>query len=156
MIITPINQRSAKKFIRKHHRHLPKPPAGWKFGGGAFDNDDNIIGVIWIGRPVARHYDDGTVLEINRLCKLPSVPNLNSQLIAWAVKEVKKRYSKVGALITYLRRFEEATVMRASNFFFLGYSKKGNWGRNNFQNPKQRWVYFLRKKTRRKIMHPKI
>ena len=149
--IGQINQRSAKKFIRKHHRHLPKPPAGWKFGGGAFDNDDNLIGVIWIGRPVARHYDDGSLLEINRLCTIPNIPNLNTQLIAWAVKECKKNYKKVRGLITYLRTYEKATVMQASNFFFVGVTGKGKWRRNNPEEPKQRWYYPFCKKSRKKL-----
>ena len=162
MLIVRIKQKGARLFIQKYHRHLPKPPVGWKFGGGAFDTEDinectfdRLIGVIWIGSPVSRHLDDGSILEINRLCTLPNIPNLNSKLIGWAIKECKKKYKDVKGLVTYLRRYELATVMKATNFFFTGYTGTGKWRGNNFQTPKQRWYYPFCKKRRTKILEKK-
>ena len=95
--------------------------------------------------------DDGSLLEINRLCTIPNIPNLNTQLIAWAVKECKKNYKKVRGLITYLRTYEKATVMQAANFFFVGVTGKGKWRGNNPQEPKQKWYYPFCKKSRKKL-----
>ena len=64
--LQPIDFDEACEFIRKHHRHHI-PPVGWKFGI-AVNDGKNVVGVITVGRPVARHFDDGWTLEVNRNC----------------------------------------------------------------------------------------
>jgi hypothetical protein len=77
MYIHPITFKIAKEFIAKYHRHN-KPPTGWKFGVGV-SKDGVLLGVATAGRPIARHYDDGFTLEINRTCTDGS-KNANSML----------------------------------------------------------------------------
>lgn len=55
--LQPITQREAEAFIRQHHRHH-LPPRGWKFGI-AVNDGEKVVGVITVGRPVARGLDDG-------------------------------------------------------------------------------------------------
>lgn len=64
--IVPVSFRQAQAFIAKHHRHH-KEPRGIKFCLGIADGNE-IVGVATVGRPVARHFDDGYTLEVNRTC----------------------------------------------------------------------------------------
>ena len=66
MHIIPITLKTAKSFIATHHRHN-HPPTGWKFGIGV-QADSALVGVATAGRPIARHFDNGLTLEINRTC----------------------------------------------------------------------------------------
>ena len=77
MEIVPITLRAAKEFISEHHRHN-KPPTGHKFSIG-LEKDFMLIGVACAGRPVARHFDDGRTIEVNRTCTLGD-KNANSML----------------------------------------------------------------------------
>ncbi|MDU3160286.1 MAG: hypothetical protein E7B34_32400, partial [Hafnia alvei] len=67
MVISPITLKAAQEFIAQHHRHN-KPPVGHKFSIGLRNNAGELIGVATAGRPVARHFDDGLTLEVNRTC----------------------------------------------------------------------------------------
>jgi hypothetical protein len=64
--LQPIDQREAFSFIAQYHRHH-KPPQGWKFGI-AVNDGKQVVGVVTIGRPVARMLDDGWTLEVTRCC----------------------------------------------------------------------------------------
>ena len=66
----PVTQKDARDFIAAHHRHH-QPPAGSVFQV-AMARDGEIVGVAMVGRPVARAFDDGVTLEVNRLCTLDS------------------------------------------------------------------------------------
>jgi hypothetical protein len=66
--IRPITLRAACAFIAEHHRHN-KPPRGHKFSVSVWDGE-RLIGVATAGRPIARHFDDGLTLEVNRTCTL--------------------------------------------------------------------------------------
>ncbi|MBC6322510.1 hypothetical protein H9R40_04520, partial [Enterobacter kobei] len=67
MQISPITLRAAQEFVAQHHRHN-KPPRGHKFSIGLKNENGELIGVATAGRPVARHFDDGLTLEVNRTC----------------------------------------------------------------------------------------
>lgn len=56
----------ANAFVREHHRHH-KPVVGHLFSIGAAIGD-KIVGVVIVGRPVARMRDDGQTAEVTRLC----------------------------------------------------------------------------------------
>ena len=75
--LQPITYIEACNFIKLHHRHH-LPPQGWKFGI-AVNSDGVVVGVITIGRPVARHYDDGWTLEVTR-CATDGTKNAPSML----------------------------------------------------------------------------
>ena len=100
--IKSIKQSIAKEFVREHHRHNP-PPAGWRFGAGIW-NWNRLIGVVMVGRPVARLIDHETTLEVNRLCIDDTINSdltrhACSQAYAWTAREGRKRgFNKI---ITY-------------------------------------------------------
>jgi hypothetical protein len=56
----------AANFVREHHRHHT-PPVGHLFSIGA-EFKGRLVGVAIVGRPVARHRDDGSTAEVTRLC----------------------------------------------------------------------------------------
>src|SRR5678816_3644187 len=74
--IVPMTFRAACAFIAEHHRHH-KPPRGMKFAIGV--ENGQLRGVATAGRPVARAYDDGFTLEVNRTCT-DGTDNANSML----------------------------------------------------------------------------
>lgn len=63
----------------EHHRHH-RSVQGAKFAiAVALPGSDGICGVAIVGRPVARHLDDGWTLEVTRLCT-NGAPNACSKL----------------------------------------------------------------------------
>lgn len=77
--IVPVTFRQAATFIAAHHRHHG-PPQGMKFTLGVA-HDAGLVGVAVVGRPLARHFDDGRTAEITRTCT-DGTPNANSKLYA--------------------------------------------------------------------------
>lgn len=111
LTIVPITLRQAQAFISAHHRHN-KPPRGWKFGCGV-TCDGVLVGVVTAGRPVARHYDDGFTLEVNRTCT-DGTGNANSMLYGAVWRAAKA----MGFLrcITYTQADEPGTSLRAAGW----------------------------------------
>jgi hypothetical protein len=114
MEVRPVTFKAACDFVRRLHRHN-KPPRGHKFSVQLIDQGE-VVGVAMAGRPVARHYDDGLTLEINRTCTDGS-KNANSMLYgacrraAWALG-----YRRI---ITYTQADECGASLRAAGFVRL-------------------------------------
>ena len=112
MIIVPVTQAVAKEFVTKHHRHH-KAPLGSIFQIGIEENDQ-LIGVIMVGRPVARLLCDGKTLEINRTCVLDDKKNACSMLLGEACRAAKALgYEKI---ITYTLSFESGRSLHGAGF----------------------------------------
>lgn len=62
--ITPMTLKEANAYVEQNHRHHG-PVVGHKFSIGCSDGE-KIVGVAIVGRPVARHLDDGWTLEVTR------------------------------------------------------------------------------------------
>jgi hypothetical protein len=146
--IVPIRFRDAAQFVAKHHRHCP-PPAGWRFGAGVL-NGRQLIGVVMVGRPVARMIDAKTTVEVNRLCVRSDVAqglvwNACSLLYAWSAREALKRGFK--RVITYTLAEESGTSLKAAGWVVEHTSKPGSWSRSSRSrqdksptSAKNRWV----------------
>ncbi len=106
--IVPITLKVAKEFVAEHHRHN-KPPTGHKFSIG-LEQDGVLCGVATAGRPVARHFDDGRTLEVNRTCTT-GVKNANSMLYG-AIWRCAKAMGYKRA-ITYTQADETGASLRA-------------------------------------------
>ncbi len=110
--IVPITYADARDFVTAWHRHH-RPPQGHKFSIGAATADGVLHGVAIIGRPVARHYDDGATLEVTRTCTDGSA-NVNSALYAAAWRATKALgYSR---LITYTQAGEAGASLRGAGW----------------------------------------
>ena len=75
--VVPITLKEANAFVEQNHRHHG-PTVGHKFSIGLSDGE-KIVGVAIVGRPVARHLDDGWTLEVNRLSANTTLFPMNSQ-----------------------------------------------------------------------------
>ena len=109
--IVPITFSEAKNFIAEHHRHN-KPPVGWKFGIG-LRNASGLVGVATAGRPVARHFDDGLTLEVNRTCT-NGAKNANSMLYGAIWRAGKAMGYR--RCITYTQSDETGCSLRAAGW----------------------------------------
>jgi hypothetical protein len=122
MEITPINFEEANAYVSAFHRHH-KPMQGCKFCLAVSDND-KVVGVAIVGRPVARLLDNGWTLEVNRCCT-DGTKNACSMLYSSAWKAAKALGYK--RLITYTLPEEGGASLRASNWKCIGLKGGGNW-----------------------------
>ncbi|WP_374118489.1 XF1762 family protein [Streptomyces sp. 8L] len=110
--LVPVRSREAAAFVRKGHRHHP-PPAGQIFAVGAADEDGIFRAVAIVGRPVARHLDDGATPEVTRTCS-DGTRNANSLLYGAAWRGAKGLgYTR---LITYTQDGESGASLRGANW----------------------------------------
>lgn len=120
--IVPISLKDANDFVSEHHRHH-KPVVGHKFSI-ACQKDGVIKGVAIVGRPVARHLDNGVTLEVNRCCT-DGTRNACSVLYSSAWRAAKAMgYRK---LITYILASESGTSLKASGWKVIGVRGGGSW-----------------------------
>ena len=143
--IIPISLRQANEYITNNHRHH-KAVAGCKFCIALIDETPNIVGVAICGRPVSRYYDDGTTIEITRLCT-NGYKNACSRLYGACTRIAREMgYKKV---ITYILESENGASLKASNFICEGIAGGKIWTgarkRDNGVPPelKKRWVKYL-------------
>jgi hypothetical protein len=107
--IVPVTFRQAVVFIAEHHRHH-RPPRGMKFAVGVSDGR-GLVGVATVGRPVARHLDDGSTLEVTRTCTC-QVPNANSMLYGAMWRAARALgYTR---MLTYTQEGESGSSLRAA------------------------------------------
>jgi L-amino acid N-acyltransferase YncA len=122
LYLTPIFQKEAKEFIKKHHRHN-YPPVGSIFQI-AVAKDNKIVGVVVVGRPVARALQNGYTAEVTRLAT-DGTKNCCSKLYAAAWRAARSLgYKK---LITYILDTEPGTSLRASGWKEIGKAGGGSW-----------------------------
>jgi len=127
MKIVPITFRAAGDFVAGFHRHN-KPPRGHKFSIGLHDNG-SLVGVAMAGRPIARAFDNGLTLEINRTCT-DGTRNANSMLYG----AVRKAAFAMGyeRLITYTQESESGASLRAAGFVKVKeLQARGSWAESS-------------------------
>ena len=115
LTIVPISFRNACEFVAIHHRHH-SPPVGHKFSLGVA-TEDGLVGVAMVGRPIARAFDDGVTLEVNRTCT-DGTANANSALYGAAWRAAKALGYR--RLITYTQSGESGSSLRAAGWRILG------------------------------------
>lgn len=109
--IVPVRLKDAQAFVRSHHRHHV-PSVGHKFSIGAAIGHE-LVGVAIVGRPVARHFDDGHTLEVTRTCT-DGTKNANSMLYGAAWRAAKALgYDR---LITYTQSGESGVSLAAAGW----------------------------------------
>lgn len=130
--IVPVLFRDACGFVAMHHRHH-KPPVTHIFSLGVADEDNVLVGVAMVGRPVARHFDDGLTLEVNRTAT-DGTKNANSALYgaAWRAAKALGYYR----LITYTQEGESGSSLRAAGWRVIAHRPaRGGW--NTPSRPRQ-------------------
>jgi hypothetical protein len=111
LALVPVSFETACEFVREHHRHHT-PPVGHKFSIGVGDGE-LLVGVAIVGRPVARHYDNGTTLEVTRVAT-DGTHNACSMLYAAAWRAAKALGYR--RLITYTQADESGSSLRAAGW----------------------------------------
>lgn len=121
--IVPVTFADAIAFVRAHHRHH-KPPTGHKFSLGVAVGD-TLVGVAMVGRPIARAYQDGLTLEVNRTCT-DGTPNANSMLYGASWRAAKALGYR--RLITYTQAGELGSSLRGAGWSVVAQRPpRGTW-----------------------------
>jgi hypothetical protein len=122
MMACPITLAESNAFVAEHHRHH-KPVIGHKFSIGAVKND-KIVGVVIVGRPVARGRDDGLTLEVTRLCT-DGTRNACSFLYGAAARAAfALGYKRIG---TYILASEPGKSLTSAGWRMIGEVKGRSW-----------------------------
>lgn len=123
--LCPIFQDEAVAFVAQHHRHH-KPPVGSLFQI-ACAWEHRIVGVVIVGRPVARGLQDGYTAEVIRLCT-DGTPHVCSKLYSAAWRAARAMgYRK---LITYILDTEPGTSLKAAGWREIAKAGGGTWNRD--------------------------
>lgn len=122
LAVQPIRFAEAAEFVRRWHRHH-LPPQGWLFGIGCNDGE-KVVGVVTIGRPVARMLDDGYTAEVTRCCT-DGTEHVASKLYAAAWRACRAMGYR--RLITYVLKEETGTSLRAAGWKALYQTDGGSW-----------------------------
>ncbi|MEK9724349.1 MAG: XF1762 family protein [Rhodospirillaceae bacterium] len=121
--LQPISRDEAFAFIKRHHRHHPAPQ-GWKFGVAVNDGAE-VVGVLTVGRPVARGLDDGYTLEVTRCCVLDRARNACSKLYAAAWRAARALGYR--RLVTYTLADETGASLVAAGWRVVHQTRGGSW-----------------------------
>lgn len=123
--VRPITRAEADDYIAANHRHHGVP-VGALWRHAAHDADGRIVGVAVVGRPIARHLDDGLTVEVTRLCT-DGTPNACSLLYGAARRTAITKGYRRG--ITYTLESENGGSLRASGWRYLWTTRGGSHDR---------------------------
>ena len=146
--IKHVELKEANLFVEGLHRHH-KRVTGHRFSIGV-ENNDMLVGVAIVGRPVARAVDYTTTTEVLRLCT-DGTKNACSILYAACARASKELgYEKIQ---TYILQREPGTSLLASGWSLEAILNRGaneSWSTvkrlrqdSHPLEPKQRWAKVL-------------
>jgi hypothetical protein len=141
LVPRPIRQRDAFDFVARVHRHHRPPQGSLRCYSVAVGTE--VCGVAIVGRPVARHLDDGETCEVIRLAT-NGTRNACSMLYAMSWRGAENEgYRRI---VTYILESETGASLRASGWRFLWETSGGSWDRGSRPRedtaptcPKQAW-----------------
>jgi hypothetical protein len=116
--------REARAYVAQVHR-THRPPQGGMYAIGAATMD-GIVGVVIVGRPVARLYQDDWTCEVTRLAS-DGTPNVPSMLYRAAWRAARAMGYR--RLVTYTLDTEPGTSLRAAGFRAIGSTRGESWDR---------------------------
>lgn len=127
LIAVPIGLKEAQEFITNFHRHNAAP-TGYLFAVGASDGA-RLVGVATVGRPVARHLDDGSTAEVTRCCVVDEAPK-NACSFLYARCWNAARAMGWTKLVTYTLRTESGASLRGAGWRVVAETRArdpGHW-----------------------------
>lgn len=125
LTLTPLTLREARAFVARHHRHS-RPPQGGLFAIGVAGGGGEVVGVVIVGRPVARHLADGWTAEVTRLCT-DGTRNACSMLYAAAWRAWRAMGGR--RLITYTLGTEPGMSLRGAGWRVVAAVERRSWHR---------------------------
>jgi hypothetical protein len=123
LVLQPITAREAASFVSAHHRHHA-PAQGIKFAIGLNDGE-RVVGVITVGRPVARGLDDGWTAEVTRCCVMEGIKNGCSKLYGAAWRAARAMGYR--RLVTYTLDDEPGISLRGAGWRVVGEVVGRSW-----------------------------
>lgn len=124
LLLSPMTLREARAYVDRLHRHH-RAPQGGLFAIGAAEGAE-VVGVVIVGMPVARHNADGWTAEVTRLCTDGS---RNACSLLYGAAWRAARAMGYRRLITYTLATEPGTSLRAAGWRVVGEVKPQNWSR---------------------------
>ncbi|WP_344961176.1 XF1762 family protein [Streptomyces thioluteus] len=122
--IRPMSFSDACAYVKQHHRHH-RPPQGHKFSLGVVNDDGCLVGVAIVGRPVARHFDDGFTVEVTRVAT-DGTPNACSALYAAAWRTA--RSAGYRRALTYTQEGESGASLRGASWCQIAHRRaRSGW-----------------------------
>lgn len=112
----------ANAFVAAHHRHH-KPVVGHRFSIGAVLGEQ-LVGVVIVGRPVARMRDDGLTAEVTRLCTDGTKDACSFLYGAASRAAFALGFKKIG---TYILASEPGTSLTAAGWRLIGEVRGRSW-----------------------------
>ena len=144
----PLTLAQANAYIAEHHRHH-KPVQGHRFSLAAID-ETGIIGVVVVGRPVARGCDPYLTAEVTRLCTTGAK---NACSFLYAVSARICREMGFAKIQTYILATEPGITLKAAGWVHEAETAGGDWNHSKVnagtrrtdqpQEPKHRWAKAL-------------
>jgi hypothetical protein len=125
LLVVPMTLEEANAFIKQHHR-THRPVVSHKFSLGVATADGMIVGVATVGRPLARHLDDGWTLEVTRCCT-DGTKNTASCLYAASWRAIRALGYR--RCVTYTLNTEPGTSLKAAGWHVVGEVKAQSWSR---------------------------
>lgn len=118
----PLSLAQANSFVAAIHRHHD-PVHRDKFRVGCAIGN-RLVGVVQVGRPVARGLDDGKTLEVVRLCT-DGTKDACSYLYGKAARiAAELGYTRI---VTYILASEPGTSLDTAGWHFDCITKGGDW-----------------------------
>lgn len=113
--IVPLELAEANTLVARWHRHHA-PTVGHRFSVGV-QSAGTVVGAAIVGRPIARHFDDGWTLEVYR-CVTDGTRNACSALYG----ACRRAAFALGyrRLVTYTLRSERGASLRGAGWRDLG------------------------------------
>ncbi len=131
----PTDLTEANAFVARHHRHS-LPTVGHKFSIGVTVRGERV-GVAICGRPVARMMQDGSTMEVLRVCVVDGVSELHvcSNLYGRCVRIAREQgYRRI---ITYTLASESGASLKAAGFKRVAEVAADTWQRPNRRRQQQ-------------------
>ncbi len=130
--VKPVSWRTARRIVETNH-YLGYAPPRHKFSLGIYV-DDELVGVMIFGRPIARMEQQEGTLELTRMVLFDSPKNSESRSLGLAERWIKSNRLE-RRLIAYsdTAQGHYGTIYRAANWKLIKDVQVGNWmreGRN--------------------------
>lgn len=125
----PLTRTAAREWIEQVHRHHKKASVCDIFRIACVDknNPEEILGVMQVGRPVARLLATDNNLEVTRLAVKENCPNACSFMYARAARVGRELGYNI--IYTYILQSESGASLRAAGWVEDGEAGGGSWDR---------------------------
>ena len=124
LLIRPCSLKDANAFVESLHRHHKKVQ-GHRFSLKAVLNG-SVVGVVCVGRPVARMTDLTTICEVTRLCT-DGTKNVCSKLYGATARVCKEMGYE--SIQTFILESESGKSLIASGWVMDSVTSGGSWSR---------------------------